>query len=195
MEICVIERGGTVAPFLRLTGEAATGLPQLGNELTGVVFDPTGRRMYFAAQRAFGLGAVYEVTGPFRGVGRARAPVAAGLTPDANDPPGLRVRVRRRISLRALRRGLVVEIRVDGPALLRVALRTDDLKSVPGKRGSTGAAVHGHARAAPSADRRRDPAAARLASARRRRGALRAAARAARSSGGLGFRGLAASPA
>ena len=137
MEICVIEPGGTVAPFLRLTGEAATGLPQLGNELSGVVFDPAGKRMYFAAQRAFGLGAVYEVTGPFRGAGRARAPVAAGLTPDADDPPGLKVRVRRRISLRALRRGLVVEIRVDGPAVLRVALRTDDLQHVPGKRGST----------------------------------------------------------
>jgi uncharacterized protein len=135
MEICVIEPGGTVAPFLRLTGEAAEGLPNLGNELAGVVFSPSGKRMYFAAQRAFGLGAVYEVSGPFRGAGRPRAPIAAGLPPTA---PALRVRLVRRISLRRLRRrGLVVQIRVDGPAELRVALRTDDLRRVPGKRGST----------------------------------------------------------
>jgi hypothetical protein len=31
----------------------------------------------------------------------------------------------------------VVEIHVDAPATLRVALRTDDLSRVPGKRGST----------------------------------------------------------
>jgi hypothetical protein len=135
MEICVIESGGVVAPFLRLTGEAAVGLPNLGNELAGVVFDPSGKRMYFAAQRAFGLGAVYEVSGPFRGAGRPRAPIAAGLPPTA---PALHVRLVRRISLRRLRRrGLLVRIQVDGPAELRVALRTDDLRRVPGKRGST----------------------------------------------------------
>jgi uncharacterized protein len=135
MEICVIQSGGVVAPFLRLTGEAAVGLPNLGNELAGVVFDPSGTRMYFAAQRAFGLGAVYEVSGPFRGAGRPRAPIAAGLPPTA---PALRVRLARRISLRRLRRrGLLVEIRLDGAASVRVALRTDDLRRVPGNRGST----------------------------------------------------------
>jgi uncharacterized protein len=138
MEICVIEPGGTVAPFLRLTGEAATGLPQLGNELAGVVFDPAGKRMYFSAQRAFGLGAIYEVTGPFRGAGAPSAPIAVGAPGAGGDPPGLRVHVRRRIALGLLRRrGLAIEIRVDAPAQLRVALRTDDLLRVPGKRGST----------------------------------------------------------
>ena len=71
MEICVIDPDGTVAPFLRLTGEAAVGLPERGNELAGAIFDPSGRRLYFAAQRAYGFGAVYEVTGPFRRPGRA----------------------------------------------------------------------------------------------------------------------------
>jgi hypothetical protein len=135
MEICVIEPGGAVAPFLRLVGEAATGLPGRGNELAGVVFDPSGERLYFAAQRAYGGGAVYEVSGPFRAGPAVRAPIAAGAPAGA---PSLRVRVRRRISLAALRRsGLVVEVRLDEPAELRVALRTDALRRVPGARGST----------------------------------------------------------
>ncbi len=140
MEICVIEPDGTVAPFLRLTGEAAVGLPSLGNELTGVVFSPSGDRMYFAAQRAHGFGAIYEVAGPFRPATGPRlsepgAPLAGHLP---TGDPGLRVRVRRRISLAALRRrGVLVEVRLDAPAALRVALRTDDLRRVPGRRGST----------------------------------------------------------
>jgi uncharacterized protein len=133
MEICVIEPGGAVAPFLRLTGEAAVGLPERGNELAGVVFDPSGTRLYFAAQRAYGFGAVYEVTGPFRG-GAARSPRIAEV---ASARPRLEVRAPRRVSLAALRRGLVVDVRLDEPAELRVALRTDHLRTVPGRRGST----------------------------------------------------------
>jgi len=65
----VIEPDGGVSRFLSVTG------PQhRGSELTGVVFDPSGSRMYFSSQRAFpksdalpGPGAIYEVTGPFRG--------------------------------------------------------------------------------------------------------------------------------
>jgi uncharacterized protein len=68
IDIGVIERDGSVSRFLSVTG------PQhKGSELTGVVFDPTGTRMYFSSQRAFpksdvlpGPGAIYEVTGPFR---------------------------------------------------------------------------------------------------------------------------------
>ena len=36
------------------------------SELTGVIFDPSGTRLFFSSQRAFGSGAIYEVTGPFR---------------------------------------------------------------------------------------------------------------------------------
>ena len=140
MEICVIDPDGTVAPFLRLTGEAAAGLGSLGNEMAGVVFAPDGDRLYFAAQRAYGFGAVYEVSGPFRaaaGGRRSGAPIARHLPTPPGDR-GLRVRLRRRISLATLRRrGLVVEVRLDVPAALRVALRTDDLQRVPGRRGST----------------------------------------------------------
>ena len=48
IDIGVIERDGSVSRFLSVTG------PQhRGSELTGVVFDPTGSRMYFSSQRAF----------------------------------------------------------------------------------------------------------------------------------------------
>jgi uncharacterized protein len=63
----VMDRRGRVAPFL-----SVTGAQHERSELTGVAFDPSGRRMFFASQRAFGKdgmpgpGAVYEITGPFR---------------------------------------------------------------------------------------------------------------------------------
>jgi hypothetical protein len=136
MEICVIGPGGEVAPFLRLTGEAAVGLPERGNELAGVVFDPSGRRLYFAAQRAYGFGAIYEVTGPFRRPGGAPgAPIARGAP---EGPAPLELRAPRRVTLAALRkRGLPVEVWLDEPGELRVALRTDALRKDAGKRGST----------------------------------------------------------
>jgi sugar lactone lactonase YvrE len=136
MEICVIEPGGAVAPFLRLVGEAAAGLPERGNELAGVVFDPSGGRLYFAAQRAYGFGVVYEVSGPFRRpAGAPGAPIARHVV--TGGPGALEVDVRRRVSLAALRRGLAIDVWLDEPGELRVALRTDDLRTVRGQRGST----------------------------------------------------------
>jgi uncharacterized protein len=72
IDIGVISPDRSVARFLSVTG------PQhRGSELTGVTFDPSGSRMYFSSQRAFpksdvepGPGAIYEVTGPFRGAAR-----------------------------------------------------------------------------------------------------------------------------
>jgi uncharacterized protein len=65
-----------VARFVKLTGPQH-GDPNGGDassEVTGVCFDPSGTRMYFSSQRAFGLGVTYEVSGPFRRrrSGRAR---------------------------------------------------------------------------------------------------------------------------
>ncbi len=69
IDIGVIEPGThEVSRFLSVTGP-----DHVGSELTGVCFSPRGDRMYFASQRAFrgrrleGPGAVYEITGPFRG--------------------------------------------------------------------------------------------------------------------------------
>lgn len=63
MEINLItpEPERIVAPFLQVTGSAHST-----SELAGVVFDPSGGRMYFASQRGFSTGVIYEVSGPFR---------------------------------------------------------------------------------------------------------------------------------
>ena len=101
MQICVIAPDRTVAPFLQLTGEAAVGLADRGNELAGVIFDPSHRRLYFSAQRAYGFGAVYEVRGPFRGAGGAAPAGAAGPAGGAS-PNGVRLRTPERVRLGAL---------------------------------------------------------------------------------------------
>jgi secreted PhoX family phosphatase len=68
IDIGLIDRAGRVSKFL-----SATGPDHAGSELTGATFDPSGSRMYFSSQRAFGRGAtpgpgaIYEVSGPFRG--------------------------------------------------------------------------------------------------------------------------------
>ena len=68
IDIGLIDRAGRVSKFLSVTGP-----DHVGSELTGVTFDPSGTRMYFSSQRAFGKdgmpgpGAIYEVSGPFRG--------------------------------------------------------------------------------------------------------------------------------
>jgi uncharacterized protein len=68
IDIGLIDRAGRVSKFL-----SATGPVHAGSELTGVTFDPSGSRMYFSSQRAYGKdgqvgpGAIFEVSGPFRG--------------------------------------------------------------------------------------------------------------------------------
>ena len=138
MQICVIEPGGTVAPFLQLTGEAAVGVPERGNELAGAIFDPSHTRLYFSAQRAFGFGAVYEVRGPFHGASAQPAAAPAGPASGAAARAALRIRVPERVALAELRsKGLPVEVELDEGETLLAALRSDELGRVPGKRGST----------------------------------------------------------
>jgi secreted PhoX family phosphatase len=68
IDIGVIDRRGRVSRFL-----SATGPIHAGSELTGATFDPSGSRMYVSSQRAFGKGgmpgpgAIFEISGPFRG--------------------------------------------------------------------------------------------------------------------------------
>lgn len=58
MQVIVILPDGTLKPLLQIVG-------QLGSEVTGLAFDPSGTRMYFSSQRAATTGITYEVTGPF----------------------------------------------------------------------------------------------------------------------------------
>jgi len=48
----------------------ATGPLHAPSELTGVTFDPSGRRVYVSSQRYEGTGAIFEIAGPFRGARR-----------------------------------------------------------------------------------------------------------------------------
>ena len=66
MDICMISREGEVSRFAKFTGREHFLPSELESEITGVTFSPDGTRMYAASQRAGGVGAVYEITGPFR---------------------------------------------------------------------------------------------------------------------------------
>ena len=61
MQLCIISRERTVAPFLQIGG-------QNGSEITGPAFTPAGNRLYFSSQRGTDgvVGITYEVRGPFR---------------------------------------------------------------------------------------------------------------------------------
>jgi secreted PhoX family phosphatase len=59
MEVVILTPEGVASPLLRIVG-------QDGSEITGPAFDPSGERLYLSSQRAFHVGATYEVSGPFR---------------------------------------------------------------------------------------------------------------------------------
>ena len=66
LEIGIISPDRFVAPLLRFSGSQ-----HASSELCGVVFDPSGTRLFVTSQRAeitpgAPLGAVYEISGPFR---------------------------------------------------------------------------------------------------------------------------------
>ena len=132
----------TVAPFLQLTGPL-----HQRSEMVGVVFDPSGTRMYFGSQRAYNispnipeqasLGAVYEVTGPFRlpaggvpphTVYGPPAGERGGQLEDSSSVPGL--------SVRAQRRGgrVDVKLRLRSNATVHSVLRTPDLEQIVSPR-------------------------------------------------------------
>ena len=132
MEIVMITPDRVVAPFCKLTGEAAAN-----SEMAGVIFDPSGTRMYFSSQRAFGLGAVYEVSGAFR-AGAGGAPQPGRARTGSGGRLRLKVSVRRAVGLRRLLgQGLEVSVSASRPATLEIGLTTPDLRTVPGERGSS----------------------------------------------------------
>ena len=61
MQLCIISRERSVAPFLQVVGHN-------GSEITGPAFTPAGDRLYFSSQRGADgvVGITYEVRGPFR---------------------------------------------------------------------------------------------------------------------------------
>ena len=118
IDIGLIDRSGRVSKFL-----SATGPIHAGSELTGVTFDPSGSRMYFSSQRAYGKndglpgpGAIFEVSGPFRGA-RADDSLSAGRG-------GIRRRAPRRAARDVRERGHSAARRdgVAPPALVKLRL-------------------------------------------------------------------------
>lgn len=116
-DICLITPDFEISRFLKLHPVTHSGPPEGNpfedNELVGVVFDPSGTRMYFGVQRSFAFGTehvppgvVYEVSGPFR------------QTPSLDRrPPRVRLRVKRRFPIsRFLRSGLPIHLELDEPA-------------------------------------------------------------------------------
>jgi uncharacterized protein len=151
MEIGLITPEREVSPFLRFTGPAHPVLGEYKSEVCGVVFDPSGTRMYCTSQRAHpvtssapGPGAVYEISGPFRQP--AGGAGAAPFGPPAGErrggplrrPSRLRVEVRRRVGRASLlRRGLPVEVTAPAGSVVSVVLDTADLLRSPGPEGTT----------------------------------------------------------
>lgn len=137
LEICLITPEREVAPFLRVTGPGhSTPFPGVTSELAGVIFDPSGRRMYFSSQRAFGFGMIFEVAGPFRlDKERVGAPTAGGVT--GGDPPGIRLTTRRRVAYHRLlaRGGLPVRVKISEPGVVAMSLTAADESSRPDSRG------------------------------------------------------------
>ena len=150
MEIGIISPERAVAPLVRLVGEG-----QSQSEICGVVFDPSGKRMYFTSQRESqvpgmpGPGAVYEVTGPFRiprgGVPRdfaygppaGEARPSGPLNPGGDDGrPAVRAGAAKAVGRSPLvRKGLAVRVDTDEAATVSITLDSLDLARTKGKGG------------------------------------------------------------
>jgi secreted PhoX family phosphatase len=155
MEIGLITPEREVSPFLRFTGPAHPVEGEYKSEVCGVVFDPSGTRMYCTSQRAHpqsasapGPGAVYEISGPFlqppggarrspfgRPAGERTRREQAVLTKPGGE---LDVSVRPRIGRRTLlRSGLEARVRAPVGAQVSVRLDTADLLRIAGPDGTT----------------------------------------------------------
>ncbi len=147
LEIGLITPEQTVSPLLRFSDPA-----HATSELCGVVFSPDQTRMYVTSQRAAiapgaAVGAIYEISGPFRippsGIpadltyGPPAGEPGSGPTPTAtptppatpDDPPGLKVRVGRRVKRARLRsRGIEIRVTVDEPAAVAVVFDSREIR-------------------------------------------------------------------
>jgi uncharacterized protein len=148
IDVAILTPELTVSRFVRATGPKHRGEPV--SELTGPVFDPSGRRLYVASQRARNaagvvVGEVYEISGPFRLERPRSGPAAPGLavTPGATVLPGqavgsgqgradgarlvgsaLGIEVPRRVRWDvARRRGIPVALTLDEAATVDVRVR------------------------------------------------------------------------
>jgi hypothetical protein len=147
MEIGMITPERVVSPFLRIVSP-----DHEGSEMTGVIFDPSGTRMYFGSQRAFPFadlpgtplpstvvsrGAIYEVTGPFR-LPEGGVPDSKVFGPPAGERLGLPIGAGGLpvTAPASVRRGrdLRFRVKLDEAATVRAVLRTADAEVVKEER-------------------------------------------------------------
>jgi uncharacterized protein len=115
LDLGIITPEGEVARFLKLTG-IQHGSGGAMSEVTGPSFNPAGTRLYLSSQRAFGLGVVYEISGPFR----LQRPAGTTTTPK---PVGAALAVevpRRRKRSKLLRSGLPIALTLDRAATVEI---------------------------------------------------------------------------
>ena len=136
LQICLITGDREVAPFAQLSGPLHVNAQE--SEMTGVTFDPSGRRMYFSSQRGGVVGMTFEVTGPFRTVEPRRPPKAAAAAPDAGNVIGLRAKPAARVST-VRRDGLKVSVDADRAGTYSVRLKAGDTTIASARRAVTAA--------------------------------------------------------
>ncbi len=128
LDLGIITPEGEVARFLKLTGPQH-GSGEAISEVTGPIFDPSGKRLYFSSQRAFGFGQVYEITGPFRTDRPAGAPpvgrAVAAPAPAPVPAPALGIEIPRQRNRKTLfKLGLPIALTLDKPAEVEVTVRS-----------------------------------------------------------------------
>jgi len=152
VDVALLTPDLTISRFVRAAGPRHDGSREgtRASELTGPVFDPSGRRFYVTSQRATNeagvvVGEVYEISGPFRLKRPASGPVAPGVpaSPGATVMPGqavgsgqgradgarlvrsaLGIEVPRRVRWDAARRGgIPVALTLTEPATVAVRVR------------------------------------------------------------------------
>jgi uncharacterized protein len=151
MEIGLITPEREVSPFLRFTGPAHPLEGEFKSEVCGVIFDPSGTRLYCTSQRAYplsaslpGPGAVYEISGPFRQPATP-VPIPFGMAAgERGTGPLLRRQTELRVAVRSrarhgalLRRGLTIEVVAPAGARVSAVLDTADLLREPGPDGTS----------------------------------------------------------
>jgi len=125
LDLCVITPEGEIARFLKLTG-TQHGTGEAISEVTGPSLNPAGTRLYVSSQRGFGLGVVYEVSGPFRTQrpAGARGDAATATKPVRAGAGLLGLESARTLRLSLLRRrGLAVGLTLPRAATVELTLR------------------------------------------------------------------------
>jgi secreted PhoX family phosphatase len=150
MEICMITSKGVVAPFVRIaSADGSVPLEHQGSEMAGVVFDPSGIRMYFSSQRAYPYvpgtpaadGALYEVRGPFR-LPKRGVPASWVFGPPAGESadgpgyltgavPGLAVDAPAQVPVSLSGATVRTTVTLERPGTVHLVLRTPDLDKEP----------------------------------------------------------------